>query len=174
MSARKGEGRSISVSNASLSCSTPPQRSSTSPPPRATHWSIILLIVSTKSKISPLTLIVTFFVRSPLATAVVASAIERTCNVRFAAIVFTDSVRSFHVPPTPRTVARPPRRPSVPTSLATRVTSKEKVRRDSTMLFTVAFRSRNSPFTSTLMLWVVVGREERGGGGERGRGGARG
>ena len=36
---------------------------------------------------------------------------------------FTLSVRSFHVPETPSTVAWPPSLPSVPTSRATRVTS---------------------------------------------------
>ena len=38
-------------------------------------------------------------------------------------MAFTESVRSFHVPATPGTTAWPPRRPSVPTSRATRVTS---------------------------------------------------
>jgi biopolymer transport protein ExbD len=40
-----------------------------------------------------------------LATAVVTSAIFRTCPVKFEAIWFTESVRSFHTPPTPFTVA---------------------------------------------------------------------
>ena len=48
---------------------------------------------------------VIFFVRSPLATAVVTSAMLRTWPVRFAAIRFTLSVRSFQVPPTPGTCA---------------------------------------------------------------------
>ena len=39
--------------------------------------------------------------RSPLATAVVTSAMLRTCPVRFDAIKLTESVRSFHVPETP-------------------------------------------------------------------------
>ncbi len=38
-------------------------------------------------------------------------------------MTFTESVRSRHTPDTPFTVACPPRLPSVPTSLATRVTS---------------------------------------------------
>jgi hypothetical protein len=40
-----------------------------------------------------------------------------------AAIALTESVRSFHVPATPGTIAWPPSLPSVPTSRATRVTS---------------------------------------------------
>jgi hypothetical protein len=42
----------------------------------------------------------------------------RTCAVRFDAMEFTLSVRSFHVPATPRTTAWPPSLPSVPTSRA--------------------------------------------------------
>ncbi len=45
-----------------------------------------------------------FLERSPFATAVVTSAILRTWLVRFDAILFTESVKSFHVPPTPGTV----------------------------------------------------------------------
>jgi hypothetical protein len=37
----------------------------------------------------------------------------RTCPVRLAAIMFTLSVRSFQVPPTPRTCAWPPSLPSM-------------------------------------------------------------
>src|SRR5437762_2870126 len=47
----------------------------------------------------------------------------RTCAVRLPAMKFTLSVRSFHVPATPRTSAWPPSFPSVPTSRPTRVTS---------------------------------------------------
>ena len=61
--------------------------------------------------------------RSPRATAVVTSAMLRTCAVRFAPIELTESVRSFHVPATSGTSARPPSLPSVPTSRATRLTS---------------------------------------------------
>ena len=78
------------------------------------------------SRISPCTSTVIFFERSPVATAVVTSAILRTWAVRFDAMELTFSVRSFHVPPTPRTVAWPPSLPSVPTSRATRVTSEAK------------------------------------------------
>ena len=66
---------------------------------------------------------VIFFDRSPLATAVVTSAMLRTWPVRLPAIALTESVRSFHVPATPGTSAWPPSFPSVPTSRATRVTS---------------------------------------------------
>ena len=64
-----------------------------------------------------------FFDKSPLATALVTSAMLRTWPVRLLAMKFTLSVRSFHVPATSRTSAWPPSLPSVPTSRATRVTS---------------------------------------------------
>ncbi len=47
----------------------------------------------------------------------------RTWAVRFDAMLFTLSVRSFQTPDTPFTSAWPPSFPSVPTSFATRVTS---------------------------------------------------
>ncbi len=50
----------------------------------------------------------------------------RTWAVRFFAMRFTLSVRSFQVPATPGTSAWPPSFPSVPTSRATRVTSLAK------------------------------------------------
>ena len=53
------------------------------------------------SRISPLASTVIFFDRSPFATAVVTSAMLRTCVVRFAAMKLTLSVRSFQVPVTP-------------------------------------------------------------------------
>src|SRR5919197_1178291 len=83
----------------------------------------MLLMVSLSSRISPFTSTVIFLERSPLATAVVTSAMLRTWAVRFPAIEFTLSVKSFHVPATPLTSASPPNLPSVPTSRATRVTS---------------------------------------------------
>ena len=61
--------------------------------------------------------------RSPLATAMVTSAMLRTWLVRLDAIELTLSVRSFQTPPTPSTCACPPSFPSVPTSRATRLTS---------------------------------------------------
>ncbi len=75
------------------------------------------------SKISPLTSTVIFFDKSPFATAVVTSAMFRTWAVKFPAIEFTESVKSFQVPATPRTSACTPNLPSDPTSRATRVTS---------------------------------------------------
>ena len=57
------------------------------------------------------------------ATDFVTSEMFRTWAVRFDAMKFTESVRSFHVPATPCTSAWPPSLPSVPTSRATRVTS---------------------------------------------------
>ena len=85
-----------------------------------------MLIVSLSCKISPRTSTVIFFDKSPFATAVVTSAMFRTWPVRLPAIEFTESVKSFQVPATPRTSAWPPSRPSVPTSRATRVTSAAK------------------------------------------------
>ena len=83
-------------------------------------------MVFLSSRISPFTSTVIFFDRSPLATAVVTSAMLRTWPVRLAAIRFTLSVRSAQVPATPGTCAWPPSLPSVPTSRATRVTSEAK------------------------------------------------
>ena len=83
-------------------------------------------MVSFSCRISPETLTVIFFDKSPRATAVVTSAMLRTWVVRFAARRLTLSVRSFQVPATPGTIAWPPSLPSVPTSRATRVTSEAK------------------------------------------------
>ncbi len=74
-------------------------------PAKALSWSTIVLTVSFSSRISPRTSTVIFFDRSPLATAVVTSAMLRTCAVRFDAIELTLSVRSFQVPATPSTLA---------------------------------------------------------------------
>ena len=68
-------------------------------------WSTIVLMVFFSSRISPLTSTVIFLVRSPVATAVVTAAMLRTCAVRLDAMKFTESVRSFHVPATPFTLA---------------------------------------------------------------------
>ena len=57
------------------------------------------------SRISPFASAVIFCDRSPFATAVVTSAMFRTWFVRFDAMPFTLSVRSFHVPATPGTFA---------------------------------------------------------------------
>ncbi len=104
-----------------------------------------MLTVFFSSSISPATWTVTFRDRSPLATAVVTSAMSRTWAVSRYAMVLTESVRSFHEPDMPRTRACPPSLPSVPTSLATRVTSSVKVDSWSTRLLTVRPTFRNSP-----------------------------
>lgn len=116
-------------------------------------WSTIVLTVVTSSRISPLASTVIFFDRSPLATAVVTSAMLRTCMVRLLAMPFTDCVRSFQVPETPCTSAWPPRMPSVPTSRATRVTSWANDDSWSTIVFRVFFSSRISPRASTVIFW---------------------
>jgi hypothetical protein len=95
-------------------------------PENARSWSTIVLIVSFSCAISPRTSTVIFLDRSPWATAVVTSAMLRTWLERLSASVLTLSVRSFHVPETPRTCAWPPSLPSMPTSRATRVTSSAK------------------------------------------------
>ena len=79
-------------------------------------WSTIVLIVFLSSRISPRASTVIFFDRSPVATAVVTSAMFRTWSVRFDAMPFTLCVSWRHVPETSFTSAWPPRRPSVPTS----------------------------------------------------------
>ena len=86
----------------------------------------MILTVFLSSKISPLTSTVIFLDKSPFATAVVTSAIFRTCAVKLLAIELTESVKSFQVPATPFTSACTPNFPSVPTSLATLVTSLAK------------------------------------------------
>ena len=108
-------------------------------------WSTIVLMVFFSSRNSPLTSTVIFFVRSPLATAVVTSAMLRTWPVRLPAIRLTLSVRSFQVPATPLTLAWPPSLPSVPTSRATRVTSEANEPSWSTIVLTVRAVRRNSP-----------------------------
>ena len=115
------------------------------------NWSTIVLMVSLSSRISPLTSTVILRDRSPRATAVVTAAILRTCAVRFDAIALTLSVRSFQVPPAPGTTAWPPRRPSVPTSRATRVTSEANDRSWSTIVLMASLSCRISPRTSTVI-----------------------
>src|SRR6185369_4008739 len=111
-------------------------------------WSTIVLMVFFSVRNSPLTSTSIFFERSPLATAVVTSAMLRTWSVRLPAIELTESVRSFQVPATPLTLAWPPSLPSVPTSRATRVTSAEKLPSCSTILLIVLAVRRNSPSSS--------------------------
>ncbi len=114
-------------------------------------WSTIVLIVFFNSRISPFTSTAIFLDRSPVATAVVTSAMLRTCVVRLPAMKFTLSVRSFQVPATPFTSAWPPSLPSVPTSRATRVTSAANELSWSTIVLMVFFSSRISPLTSTVI-----------------------
>ncbi len=111
----------------------------------------MVFIVVFSSAISPCTSTVIFFDRSPLATAVVTSAMFLTCPVRLEAIEFTLSVRSFHVPETPATSAWPPSSPSVPTSRATRVTSEANLESWSTIVLMVPFSSAISPWASTVI-----------------------
>ncbi len=107
--------------------------------------SVSELIVSASSATSPFADTVILRDRSPRATAVDTSAIERTWLVRLAAIRFTLSVRSRQVPDTPRTSAWPPSLPSVPTSRATRVTSAANEESWSTIVLTARPMRRNSP-----------------------------
>ncbi len=116
--------------------------------------SVIELIVSASVATSPLASTVTFWLRSPLATAVVTTAIWRTWSVRFDAIVLTESVRSFHVPATPETSAWPPSTPSVPTSRATPVTCSAKTRSVSVIELIVSASVATSPFASTVTFCV--------------------
>ena len=116
------------------------------------NCSTIVLMVSFNSRISPFTSTVILRERSPRATAVVTSAMLRTCAVRLDAMELTLSVRSFQTPATSGTCARPPSLPSVPTSRATRLTSDAKALSWSTIVLMVFFNSRISPLTSTVIL----------------------
>jgi hypothetical protein len=111
--------------------------------------STIALMVSLSSTISPRASTVIFLDRSPFATAVVTSAMLRTCAVKFPASVFTLSVRSFHVPAAPGTRAWPPSFPSIPTSRATVVTWSEKVRSVFVMSLIVSASAAISPRASS-------------------------
>ncbi len=154
--------RSFHVPAAPGTSAWPPSRPST-PTSRATRvtsepndwsWSTIVLTVFFSSSISPATSTVTFCVMSPLATAVVTWAMSRTCVVRFRKTVFTESVRSFHVPAAPGTCAWPPSSPSPPTSLATRVTSSAKVRSVSVIWLIVSASWATSPRALTVTFCV--------------------
>ena len=105
------------------------------------------------SRISPRTATVIFFDRSPFATAVVTSAMLRTWPVRLPAIELTESVRSRHVPATPRTSAWPPSLPSVPTSRATRVTSDANAFSWSVIVLMTFLICRISPCACTVIFW---------------------
>ncbi len=154
--------RSFQVPPTPFTCAWPPSLPSV-PTSRATRvtseanafsWSTIVLMVIFSSRISPRTSTVIFLDRSPLATAVVTSAMLRTWPVRLLAIALTLSVRSFQVPATPRTSAWPPSFPSVPTSFATRVTSDANDPSWSTILLMTSLIWRISPRTSTVIFWV--------------------
>ena len=112
----------------------------------------MMLMVFFNSRISPFTSTVILRERSPRATAVVTSAMLRTWAVRLDPIALTESVRSAQVPATPGTTACTPKRPSVPTSRATRVTSEAKERNCSTIVLMVSLSWRISPRTSTVIL----------------------
>ena len=159
--------RSFQVPATPETCAWPPSLPSV-PTSRATRvtspanafsWSTMVLMVFFSSRISPFTSTVILRDKSPRATAVVTSAMFLTCAVRLPAIEFTESVKSFHVPATPGTLAWPPSRPSVPTSRATRVTSPANRFSWSTIVFSVSFSCRISPRTSTVILrrQVAVG-----------------
>ena len=122
-------------------------------PANELSWSTMVLMVFFSSRISPFTSTVIFFDRSPMATAVVTSAMLRTWPVRFAAMRLTLSVRSFQVPATPSTRAWPPSLPSMPTSRATRVTSPAKPLSWSTIVLMVFLSSRSSPRTSAVIFF---------------------
>ncbi len=108
-------------------------------------WSTIVLMASLSCRISPRTSTVIFFDKSPLATAMVTSAMLRTWPVRLLAIELTLSVRSFQTPVTSGTWAWPPSLPSVPTSRATRVTSEVNTESCLIIVLTMLADCRNSP-----------------------------
>ncbi|MGY3647765.1 hypothetical protein ACVWW2_003056 [Bradyrhizobium sp. LM4.3] len=100
-----------------------------------------------------------FFDKSPLATAIVTSAMLRTWLVRLFAIELTLSVKSFQTPVISGTWAWPPSLPSVPTSRATRVTSEVNTPSCLIMVLTMVADCRNSPrsgrpSTSSLTVWI--------------------
>ena len=72
---------------------------------KALSRSTMVLSVFLSSRISPRTSTVILRLRSPLAMAVATSAMLRTWPVRLEAMELTLSVKSFHVPPTPGTIA---------------------------------------------------------------------
>ena len=89
---------------------------------------IIWLMVSLSVSTSPRASMRIDRVKSPLATELTTSEMDRTWVVRLAASWLTLSVNSFQVPAAPGAMAWPPSFPSTPTSRATRVTSEVKKR----------------------------------------------
>src|SRR5437660_8214382 len=79
------------------------------------------------------------------------SAMLRTCVVRFDAMKFTLSVRSFHTPATPRTSEHTSELQSLPHLRATRVPAKTNEHSWSTIVLMVFFSSRISPLTLTVI-----------------------
>ena len=145
--------RSFQVPATPGTTACPPSRPSV-PTSRATrvtsdandrNWSTMVLMASLSCRISPRTSTVILRDRSPLATAIVTSAMLRTWAVRLLAIELTLSVRSFHTPLTPLTCACPPSLPSEPTSRATRVTSAVNTPSCWIMVLTIVAERRNSP-----------------------------
>ena len=67
--------------------------------------SVIELMVTASAATSPFASTVSFCSKSPFATAVTTFTMPRTWFVRFAAMTLTLSVKSFHVPATPGTMA---------------------------------------------------------------------
>ena len=118
-------------------------------PAKERSWSTISLTVSFSSRISPWAGTVIFRERSPRATAVVTSAMFRTCAVRLFANRFTLSVRSFQVPATPGTSACAPSLPSTPTVRATLVTCSAKMESVRVMLLSVSLSAAISPLALT-------------------------
>ena len=104
-------------------------------------------MASLSCRISPRTSTVILRDRSPLATAMVTSEMLRTWPVRFEAMEFTLSVRSFQTPLAPSTSAWPPNFPSVPTSRATRVTSEVNTPICAIISLTTVADRRNSPLS---------------------------
>ena len=69
-------------------------------------------------------------------------------------MTLTLSVRSFHTPDAPGTLAWPPSFPSMPTSRATVVTWSAKMRSVSVMLLIVSASAATSPFASRTNFWL--------------------
>ncbi len=145
--------RSFQTPDTPVTCAWPPSCPSV-PTSRATRvtssakpdsWSTIVLTVFFSSNISPTASTVTLRLRSPLATAVVTTAMSRTWAATRDDIVLTASVRSRQLPDMPRRLALPPSRPSVPASRATLVTSELNSASWSTMPLMALPRRRTSP-----------------------------
>ena len=109
-------------------------------------------MASLNCRISPRTSTVIFFDKSPLATAIVTSAMLRTCAVRFPAIAFTLSVNSFQMPPTPWTCGLTAELAFGADFARHARDFRGEDRNCSTMVLMVSFSWRISPLTSTVIL----------------------